>query len=115
MKKISSKNSLRVELIKELNKKSAESGIRIWRAIARALSRKGTCVNLSRISRCTKKNDVVAVPGKVLSAGLAVHPLTVAAFNFSKEAREKIAASGGKCVSLRELIGMKLKNVKIIK
>lgn len=116
MKKSNSKNQVLIELIKELNKKSAESGLKVWRAIARSLSQKRACVNLSRISRCTKKNDVVAVPGKVLSSGLAAHPLTVAAFNFSEKAREKIAAAGGKCISIRELMSMKLKGaIKIVK
>ncbi|MDI6654338.1 MAG: 50S ribosomal protein L18e, partial [Candidatus Hydrothermarchaeota archaeon] len=74
-------------------------------------------VNISRIARYTGKGDAVAVPGKVLGAGTIAYPVTVAAFNFSKPAREKILSAGGRCISLRDLTSKfpKGSNVKIIK
>jgi large subunit ribosomal protein L18e len=61
-------------------------------------------VNISRINRHTKAGDTVVVPGKVLGAGNLDHPVTVAAFKFSKQAKEKILKTGGACVTIEELI-----------
>ena len=74
-------------------------------------------VNVSRINRYTKKHEVVAVPGKVLSAGEMDHPVTVAAFAFSGKAKEKIVAAKGKCLSYPELVKKypKGSNVRIIR
>ena len=74
-------------------------------------------VNLSRINRCTKKHEVVAGPGKVLSAGEMDHPVTIAAFAFSEKAEEKIVAAKGKCLSYLQLVKKypKGSNVRIIR
>jgi len=73
-------------------------------------------VNLSRINRHTSEGDVVVVPGKVLGAGLLRHPVTVAAFAFTRSARQKILEAGGKCLDIRELVELNPKGsgVKII-
>lgn len=73
-------------------------------------------VNISRLNRYTKENDQVVVPGKVLGAGLIDHPVTVAAFAFSNEAREKISRAKGKCISIPDLIKINPSgtNVKIL-
>lgn len=108
-----------IELIRLLKKQSRENKAKIWRDIAERLAkprRKGIAVNLSRLNRYTQKNDVVIVPGKVLGTGELAHPITVAAFSFSKSAKEKITATKGKCLSFDELIKKNPKgsNVKII-
>lgn len=108
-----------VELICFLKKQSRENKVKVWRDIAKRLAkprRQGVAVNLSRLNRYTQKNDVVIVPGKVLGAGELAHPVTVAAFSFSKVAREKITATKGKCLSFDELIKKNPKgsNIKII-
>jgi len=56
------------------------------------------------------------VPGKVLGAGKIDHPLHVAAFAFSEQARLKILKAKGKCLSILELVERNPKgtNVKII-
>jgi large subunit ribosomal protein L18e len=92
----------------------------MWRDIAERLSsprRNQVAVNLSRINRHTKGREVVAVPGKVLSAGEMDHPVTIAAFVFSAKAKEKIVAAKGKCLSYPELVKKHPKgsNVKIIR
>ena len=54
-------------LVSELKKKSVEEKVAIWKRIATDLekpSRKRRVVNLSRISRNTKENDIIVVPGK---------------------------------------------------
>jgi len=74
----------------------------IWDDIAARLTR-NIEVNVGKLGRTTKKNDVVAVPGKVLGAGEISHALVVGAEKFSSSARAKIEAAGGQAVSLREL------------
>lgn len=73
-------------------------------------------VNVSRLNRYTKGRETVVVPGKVLGAGKVDHPLHVAAFAFSDQARSKILKAKGKCLSIPELMKKNPKgtNVKII-
>ena len=44
------------------------------------------------------------VPGKVLCSGEITGSQTVVAFSFSQGARDKIEASGGKALGIRELM-----------
>ena len=90
-----------------LKKKSREEGVKIWRDLAERLSkprRSRIEVNLSRINRYTEEGEVVVVPGKVLGAGDLEHSVTVAAFKFSRNAKEKIEKSGGRAISIEELM-----------
>jgi len=109
-----------IELIRFLKRQSRENKSKIWREIAESLAkprRKSMAVNISRLKRCTQKNDVVAVPGKVLGSGEINQPITVAAFAFSGNAKAKIKAAKGKCLSLFELANKNPKgsSVKIIR
>lgn len=61
-------------------------------------------VKLSRIDRYSKENEVIVVPGKVLSDGMLTKKVSIAAFKFSEEAEKKIEKSGGKVLSIKELI-----------
>ena len=92
---------------------------KLWARVARDLSRSNRQrreINLSRIQRFAKDGDVVVVPGKVLSAGILLKKVNVAAWSFSATAKEKIKASGGKTFSLQELVKSNPKGtgVKII-
>lgn len=116
MKRSKSTNAVLLELIEELLRKSREDDARIWRDIAGRLSKASQLraeVNISDIARHTKDKDVIAVPGKVLGAGEINHKVTAAALNFSAQAREKIKAAGGKCLSLRELMNSPPKGGKV--
>lgn len=55
-----------------------------------------TEVNISRIQRHAKENEVIFVPGKVLGHGFLTKKLTVGAFSFSQSALKKITAAGGR-------------------
>ncbi|RLF16634.1 MAG: 50S ribosomal protein L18e [Thermoprotei archaeon] len=106
-------------LVYFLRKSWRQHGARIWLDVAKRLARprrRRIAVNLSRINRYTGEGDVVVVPGKVLGFGTLEHPVTVAAFSFSKSAREKIEAAKGKCLSIKELVELNPKGsrVKII-
>jgi len=119
VRKVKATNPELLDLVKTLKKQSRESKAEIWQDISARLvksKRRRVVVNLSRLSRYTVKNETVAVPGKVLATGEMTHPLTVAAFSFSKKAEERIKAARGKCLSFPDLAKKNPKgsNVKII-
>jgi large subunit ribosomal protein L18e len=119
MKKPKPTNPELLDVARTLRKQSRESNVAIWRDIAEHLvksRRRRLTVNLSRLDRYTSRNETVAVPGKVLASGEITHPLTVAAFNFSGKAQEKIKAAKGKCVSFADLAKKNPKgsNIKIL-
>jgi len=94
------------DLIQELKKRSSEQNVNIWKRVALDLekpSRQRRVVNLSRINLYTKENELIVVPGKVLGAGSLNHKLTIAAYQFSDSAKEKITKIGGNIVPLLEL------------
>lgn len=119
MKRTGPINPLLRDLIQELKKRSSEQNVNIWKRVALDLekpSRQRRVVNLSRISRYTKDNELIVVPGKVLGSGSLNHKLTIAAYQFSDSAKEKITKVGGNIVPLLELSKEKPdgKRIKII-
>ena len=93
-------------LIHELKKRSIEQSVALWKRIANDLekpTRQRRVVNLSSISRYTKENEIIVVPGKVLGAGDLSHKVTISAFQFSNGAKEKIEKVGARIVPLLEL------------
>lgn len=114
------KNQTLIDTIQALRDTSEESGKAIWKALADELDkakRKRVVVNLSRIERHTKENDVVAVPGKVLAAGNLSKPITIAAFGFSEGAIEKINLAKGTHIMLEDLLKSDIEpsRIKIMK
>jgi len=104
-----------VNLINEMKKVSNEQNVKLWKRVATDLekaTRRTRVVNLSRLDKYTKSDEVVVVPGKVLGTGELNHKLTVAAFSFSESAREKIAGKG-QVLSLAELLKQNPKGSKI--
>ena len=100
-------NAALVSLIGELKDQGRSTGSPIWRDTASRLesSRKNWAQpNLSHISRHSAKKETVLVPGKVLGSGEISGGQTVAAFSFSDGAKTKIEASGGRTLSIRELM-----------
>ncbi|AEF96407.1 50S ribosomal protein L18e [Methanotorris igneus] len=119
MKKIRATNPRLVALIQKLKEEAYKNNAKIWKDIARRLAkpaRNRAEVNVSKINRYTKEGDVVVVPGKVLGAGTINHKVTVAAFAFSKTAKQIIEAAGGRCITIEELVkeNPKGSNVKIM-
>ena len=107
------------ELITELKKKSSVDGVLFWKRIASDLekpSRQRRVVNLSRINRNTKQGEIIVVPGKVLSDGELNHSITIAAWQFSKKALDKISEKKAKAISIHDLMktNIKGKRVRII-
>ena len=119
MKRTGPTNPLLRDLIGELKKRSNEQEVNLWKRIALDLekpTRQRRAVNLSRINRHTKENEVVVVPGKVLGSGMLNHKLTISAYQFSDQAKDKLEKSGAQIVSLLELSKEKPdgKNIRII-
>lgn len=99
-------NPILLRLIMELKKRSREQNANIWRRVANDLekpTRQRRVVNLSSLSRHTKEDEIVVVPGKVLGAGNLNHKITISAFQFSNGAKEKIEKAGARIVPLVEL------------
>ncbi|UCD92669.1 MAG: 50S ribosomal protein L18e [Methanobacteriota archaeon] len=107
MGKLKKSNESLVRLIEELKILSYEKKARIWKDVAKRLSkpsRNWAEVNVSRIARHAKKKETILVPGKLLGAGNIDIPLTVAAFRSSDSAKKKIEKAGGKAITIQELM-----------
>ncbi|MHA1268895.1 MAG: 50S ribosomal protein L18e [Candidatus Helarchaeota archaeon] len=93
---------------------------RFWREVSKWLNKpkkRRIVVNISEINRNTKENDQILVPGKVLGDGDFNHKLSsIAAYTFSKSAREKILNNKIKLETIEELYerNPEGKNIKII-
>ena len=108
-----------IELQSLLRKKSRDTKVKIWQTIANKLDvskHRRISINVSRVNRYSTDGETIAVPGKVLSAGNLDHKLSVAAFSFSKQAKEKIEKAGGECLTFQVLVNRNPKgtNIKII-
>jgi large subunit ribosomal protein L18e len=109
-----------IQLIKQLKKESREKDAPIWLDIAEQLAQprsQRAAVNLSSINRNTKRDETVIVPGKILATGSLSHPITVAAFSISEQAKAKLDAIKAKYLTIPELVAANPKgsNIKIIR
>jgi len=96
-----------VRLIVELRKAERSHQAPIWGAVADRLERarhQTTPVNVGHLDRLAAADETLVVPGKLLADGRLSKSVTVAAFSFSAEAREKIRAAGGSAISVHDLI-----------
>ena len=85
-------------MVKDLKQASKKNEAAIWSKLADlALKPSSTkcTVNLTRINKITKENDVLFVPGKVLGTGNLSHKITLSSFSISTTAKNKIIQSGG--------------------
>ncbi len=97
-----------VETIRFLKVKARENKAKIWTVTAECLSGprgRRAVLNLNHISRASKRDSLVVVPGKVLAAGYIKHPVTIGAFQFSQAAKTKIEQAGGKCIAIKDFVG----------
>lgn len=112
-------NPLTKELVDRLRKESVTGKCALWGRVADDLerpTRQRRCVNVSRIARNAKPNEIIVVPGKVLGSGVISQSVTVAALAFSDGARELIEKAKGKALTIDELLEKKPKasEVRII-
>jgi large subunit ribosomal protein L18e len=93
------------KLIMLLKKKKGD-----WLYLAYLLAkpkRKQAQVNLFKINKFSKANDVIIIPGKVLSQGTINHKIIIAALSFSENASQKLKNCEIK--SIKELAGKDIK------
>ena len=110
------KNEKLESLIKELKKTSINQKVNIWKRVAKDLekpSRNRRIVNLYNINLNAKDNEIIIVPGKILATGDLNKKITLAAYEISKQAEEKIISSGSKLISINELITKNPKGNKV--
>ena len=101
------KNSELEKTIKDLKVAGKKTGHAYFSALSDGLDkakRARVAINISAINRLTEEGEVAVIPGKVLASGKLNHPVTVAAFDFSTAALEKIKAAGGEAKTLSQLI-----------
>jgi len=96
-----------VGLIQRLKEASRTNEAPVWRDIALRLegpARNWAEVNIGKLDRYASENEIVVVPGKLLGSGEIAKKVTVAAYRFSGQAREKIEKAGGRNMSIDELV-----------
>ena len=87
----------------KLNQAFGKTKAPIWRTVIEELSKaksKRRHVNLGKISRLTKKGDVILVPGKVMAGGTLTHSLVIGAYSYSQNALKSISKARGKALLL---------------
>ena len=100
-------NPVLKRLIRDLRRLSRERKVRIWADLADRLEaprRIRAEINLGQINRYVEDGETVVVPGKVLASGRLTRRVTVAAFKFSAAAKRKIEESGGRALTIRQLM-----------
>ena len=100
-------NQIVLHMVKDLKQASKKNEAPIWSKLAdlalKPSSSKRT-VNLTRINKITKENDVLFVPGKILGTGNLSHKITLSSFSISTTARNKIIKSGGNVMAYSDMI-----------
>ncbi len=87
---------LRKEIVK-LEKAGRKEGARVYTKAAEELKKTDKNrveVNISKLQRYAEEGDTLLVPGKVLGSGRLDKKVEVAAFQFSKKAKESIDEVG---------------------
>jgi len=91
------KNQQLIELLQLLKKTAIENKVGVWKRVATDLekpTRKKRLVNVYKIEKYAKDDEIVVVPGKVLGTGDFTKKITVAAYSFSTDAQNKINKNG---------------------
>ena len=94
-------------MIKDLKQASKKNEAPIWSRLAELAIKPSTSkrvVNLTRINKITKDNDVLFVPGKVLGTGNISHKIILSSFSISTTAAKKIIQTGGKIITYSDMI-----------
>ena len=112
------KNQKLQELISSLKKQSIEQKTGVWKRVALELerpTRQHRVVNLTKIEKYTNDNDVVLVPGKLLSGGELTKKVIIIAYSYSQKTAEKIGSKAS-IISIEEALKKypNAKNIKII-
>ena len=94
-------------MIKDLKQASRKNEAPIWSRLADLAMKPSSSrrvVNLTRINKSTKENDVLFVPGKVLGTGNMSHKIILGSFSMSTTAANKIIKNGRKIMKYSDMI-----------
>ena len=100
-------NQIVLHMVKELKQASKKNKAPIWAKLAKLALKSSSSmrvVNLTRIDKVTKKDDILFVPGKVLGTGNISHKITLCSFSISTTAAKKIIKSGGEIIRSSDMI-----------
>ena len=100
-------NQVVLHMIKDLKQASRKNEAPIWSKLANLAIKPSSArrvVNLTRINKITKENDVLFVPGKVLGTGNMSHKITLSSFSISTTAANKIIQTGGSIMAYSDMI-----------
>ena len=98
-------NQIVLHMIKDLKQASKKNEAPIWARLAElAIKPSRRVVNLTRINKTTKDNDVLFVPGKVLGTGNISHKIILSSFSMSITAAKKIIQTGGTIMTYSDMI-----------
>lgn len=100
------KNQQLMQLLQLLKQTAIDNKAHVWKRVASDLekpTRRRRIVNVYKIEKYAKDNEIVVVPGKVLGTGDLNKKVTVAAYTFSEEAYKKISEKGS-AISIKELV-----------
>jgi large subunit ribosomal protein L18e len=105
------------EVINAIKTLSRAKNAKLFKVLANKLKmprRKRTDVNLNKISRFSKPNSVVVVPGKVLAIGELKHKVYIVALSASETAIKKIKDSGSQFHDFEWLVKRGAKDIILI-
>ena len=100
-------NQVVLHMVKDLKQASKKNEAPIWSKLADLAIKPSSAkrvVNLSRINKTTKDNDILFVPGKVLGTGNISHKITLSSFSMSVTAAKKIIQTGGSIITYSDMI-----------
>ena len=100
-------NQVLLHLVKELKQASKKNEAPIWAKMANLALKSSSSkqvINLTRINKLTKDNDVLFIPGKVLGTGNISHKITICSFSISRTATKKITQTGGNVMRVYDMI-----------
>lgn len=107
LRTIRKENAELVRTLIELRRAAQAHDAPLWGAVAEKLARprhQAPAVNVGHLDRVAQADETIVVPGKLLATGRLTKPLTVAAFHYSAEARDKIHHAGGHALSIDQLL-----------
>ena len=96
-----------LHIARDLKQASKKNEAPIWSRLAVLALKQSSSrrvVNLTRINKTTKENDILFVPGKVLGTGNISHKITLSSFSMSVTAAKKIIQTGGSIITYSDMI-----------
>ena len=87
------------EIIKNLEKEKKQ----FYKDVARRLKR-SYGVDVSKIDKLAKDNEVIVVPGRVIGSGKMSKKVKIFAYGFSSEAEKSIKEANGEAMNMEKFI-----------